>query len=231
MNRFQDLTNKNSLRSKIRKRRLKYLIKLINDIVSTEKITTIKICDLGGTYRYWIIFPFEKFNNVKFEITLVNLEKIITRESENYQQLSAHENVEFIEEIGDGCNLVHVKDNAYHLSHSNSVIEHVGDWSRIKAFGVESKRIGKYHFIQTPNFWFPIEPHYFLPFVQFFPRPMSTRIIMLFKKRSFDIATSNFDENRMLSKREFNFIYYDSHMITEWFFFLRKSFIAKSEVK
>lgn len=229
MNRHQDLTNKKSLRSMIRKKRVKHLVNLIDEIISTEGITKIRICDIGGTYRYWIIFPFEKFNKIKFEITLVNLQKIMAKESENYQQLFALENVEFIEEIGDGCNLSHVNDNEYHLSHSNSVIEHVGDWSRIKAFGAESKRIGKYHFIQTPNFWFPIEPHYFLPFIQYFPRPISTRLIMLFKKRNFDTATSNFDENRMLSKKEFKFIYQDSHLITEWFFLMKKSFIAISK--
>ena len=53
---------------------------------------------------------------------------------------------------------------------------------------------------------------------------------MIFKKRNFDRATANFEENRMLSKKEFYYLSSDSEHITEWFYFLRKSFIATSLV-
>lgn len=231
MNRHQDLTNKNSLRSKLRKKRVKHLVNLISLIISKEKLSTIKICDIGGTYRYWLIFPFEKFKDCSFEITLVNLANTIKSERENYSTLLNQTNVKFFEEIGNGCNMNNKEDNAYDLSHSNSVIEHVGNWSNIKDFSSETKRIGKYYFIQTPNYWFPIEPHYFLPLVHFFPRPIHTRLIMLLKKRNFDTATSNFEDNRMLSESEFKYVYKNSRHITEWYYFFKKSFIAISDIK
>jgi hypothetical protein len=53
---------------------------------------------------------------------------------------------------------------------------------------------------------------------------------MILKKRSFDKATSNFEENRMLSYKEFKSLYNKSSLITERFFFLNKSFIAKSKL-
>ena len=231
MNRHQDLTNPNSLRSKLRKKRVIHLNNFVKSIVSIENISTIKICDIGGTYRYWLNFPFEEYNRLDFEITLLNLEKTINSERENYKHLINRSNVKFFEEVGNGCDLSHKEDNTYHLCHSNSVIEHVGNWSNIKAFASESLRIGKYHFIQTPNYWFPVEPHYFLPLVHFFPRPIHTRLIMRFKKRDFNRATSNFEENRMLSKREFNYLYGESRIISEKYFFFKKSFIATSDVK
>jgi len=230
MSKHQDLTNTKSLRSKLRKKRIRHLVNFISFIIAKEKLKTIQICDIGGTYRFWLIFPFEKFNGINFEITLVNLEKTMKSEQEKYRKLINKSNIRFIEEIGNGCDMSHKEDNSYHLLHSNSVIEHVGGWSNIKKFVAESKRIGKRHFVQTPNYWFPIEPHYFLPLVHFFPRPIHTRLIMHFKKRNFDRATSNFEENRMLSKREFKYLYPDSRIIIEWFYFLKKSFTATSKL-
>lgn len=230
MSRMQDLTNPKSLRSKLRKKRLKYLLNLISSIITKEALTTVKICDIGGTYRYWIHFPFEKFEGINFEITLVNLEKRVLSEESNFKKLLNHPNVNFNSEVGNGCDMNHKEDNSYHLAHSNSVIEHIGNWSNIKDFAAETKRIGKFHFIQTPNFWFPIEPHYFMPFVHWFPRPTHTRLLMIFKKDNFDDATSQFDTNRMLSKKEFKFCYPDSKMTIERFFLLRKSFIVTSKL-
>lgn len=229
MNKYQDLTNPNSLRSKIRRKRVKHLIDFIKQIIDQKNLKTIKICDLGGTYRYWLVFPFLDFEEVNFEITLVNLEETIQLENENYQKLLNHSNLRFISEIGNGCDMSHKQDAFFHLTHSNSVIEHVGDWKKIKKFAKESQRIGKFFFIQTPNYWFPIEPHYVLPLVHFFPRPIHTKLLMIFKNRSFDEATSNFEENRMLSYKEFRFLYSKSTLIIERFL-LAKSFIAKSEL-
>lgn len=33
----------------------------------------------------------------------------------------------------------------------------------------EMRRVGKYFYLQTPNYWFPLEPHYRLPLIQFLP--------------------------------------------------------------
>jgi len=230
MSKHQDLTNPNSLRSKIRRRRVKHLVNFINQIIDLKNLNTIKICDLGGTYRYWMVFPFSDFKQVNFEITLVNIEEAIQSENENYQKLLNHSNLRFISEVGNGCDMSHKEDNVFHLTHSNSVIEHVGDWQNIKKFAKESQRIGCYFFVQTPSYWFPIEPHYVLPFVHFFPRPIHTKLLMILKKRSFDKATSNFEENPMLSYKEFKSLYNKSSLITERFFFLNKSFIAKSKL-
>jgi len=60
-------------------------------------------------------------------------------------------------------------DGAFDIAFSNSVIEHLSpaDWSR---FAAEVRRVSKRFFVQTPNKWFPIEPHVLLPGYQFLPR-------------------------------------------------------------
>lgn len=223
MEKTHPLNNPSSLRFKLRKNRSKHVVSLVKHIVSSEEIKVFRICDLGGTYRYWNVFPFEEFPDTTFEISLVNIMK------KSFKQEVQFKNVRFISMIGDGCKMDSTETDHYHICHSNSVIEHVGNWGRIKAFVQESKRIGKYFYVQTPNYWFPVEPHYMLPFVHFLPRPFHTSSLRLFKGLNFDRATENFDENRMLSRNEFKYLFPDSDHFTEWFV-LPKSFIATSKI-
>ncbi len=59
-------------------------------------------------------------------------------------------------------------DAEYDLVYSNSVIEHIGDASRRRfAQTLRERRIP--YIIQTPNRYFPIEPHYVFPLLQFAP--------------------------------------------------------------
>lgn len=53
---------------------------------------------------------------------------------------------------------------------SNAVIEHVGTFSDQKKFTDEVLKLAKRgYFITTPNVWFPMEPHYCIPFGQYIP--------------------------------------------------------------
>lgn len=51
------------------------------------------------------------------------------------------------------------QDNEFDAVFSNSVIEHVGDYEAQRQMANEIMRVGKRYFVQTPNFYFPIEPH------------------------------------------------------------------------
>ncbi len=67
----------------------------------------------------------------------------------------------------DGTNLPY-GDREFPVAFSNSVIEHVPKELQA-AFAAEVSRVADRYYVQTPNKWFPIEPHYQLPFVQFLP--------------------------------------------------------------
>lgn len=69
--------------------------------------------------------------------------------------------------VFDGCRLP-FPDKSFDLVFSNAVIEHVP--GRQKQFADEVMRVGKSWFVTTPNYWYPFESHYHLPFVQFLPR-------------------------------------------------------------
>ena len=72
---------------------------------------------------------------------------------------------------GDACDLSEYRDNEFDLAHSNSVVEHVGNFTRKKQFAAETQRVGRNYYVQSPNLWFPIDPHYMLPLVHWLPAP------------------------------------------------------------
>ncbi len=71
--------------------------------------------------------------------------------------------------VFDGCRLP-FPDKSFDLVFSNAVIEHILGEGRQVQFAREIMRVGKSWFVTTPNYWFPFESHYHLPFIQFLPR-------------------------------------------------------------
>jgi hypothetical protein len=68
----------------------------------------------------------------------------------------------------DACNLPdRIDSRRYDLVFSNSVIEHVGGHERRLRFAEAVHRLAPAHWIQTPYRYFPIEPHWIAPGMQF----------------------------------------------------------------
>jgi len=81
--------------------------------------------------------------------------------------------------VFDGCALP-FPDKSFDLVFSNAVIEHVLGEGRQARFAQEIMRVGKSWFVTTPNYWYPFESHYHLPFIQFLPRPLRREYNRLF---------------------------------------------------
>jgi hypothetical protein len=60
-------------------------------------------------------------------------------------------------------------DKSIDIAFSNSVLEHVGPAVAQARYASEIRRVAKRYFVQVPNRDFPIEPHYFIPFMQYLP--------------------------------------------------------------
>jgi Methyltransferase domain len=61
-------------------------------------------------------------------------------------------------------------DGKFDLVFCSAVVEHVGTAADQQSFVAELARVGKACYVTTPNRWFPIEVHTFLPLIHWLPQ-------------------------------------------------------------
>jgi hypothetical protein len=134
---------------------------------------TLRILDLGGRPDYWRRVGYRFLEIIGAQIVLLNVrEAEIATEDED-----APEGM-FRWEVGDARALDY-PDYTFDLCHSNSVIEHVGLWEDMASFAAETRRVAPSYYVQTPNFWFPVEPHFYaFPMNHWLPRPLRAKLMM-----------------------------------------------------
>ena len=217
------LTNYDSQKSpgsKFRAKRIRPLLQMIESIYKEKGSVTI--FDLGGTLQYWGIVSSKYLGDHNVSITIVNLPGTAMPED--------HGLFRFLE--ADACDLACFEDNSFDIAHSNSVVEHVGDWERMVKFSEEIKRLSKNYFCQTPNYWFPIEPHCMTPFFHWLPKPMRLQLVSNFqlghwsKATSIDDSVRIVESARLLNKKMMRALFSDASIVTERFAYLPKSFVA-----
>jgi SAM-dependent methyltransferase len=117
-------------------------------------------------------------------------------------------------------------DREFDVAFSNSVIEHVPK-ERQQAFADEIRRVSDRYFVQTPNRYFPIEPHYQLPLFQFVPRraqlAINRRISLGWRKRGPHVGET---EINLLSASQLRRLFPEAEIHRERILGLTKSLIA-----
>lgn len=114
---------------------------------------------------------------------------------------------------------------------SNSVIEHVGDWSAQRQFAREVRRLDAPYWVQTPNRNFPIEPHYLGIGVQWLPRSLAGPYARIASVRGWmpspdETLDDMLSSIRLLNAREVEELFPDGEIRRERFGPLVKSFTA-----
>lgn len=115
------------------------------------------------------------------------------------------------------------EDGSFAIAYSNSVIEHLAPADRPR-FADEVRRVAGRYFVQTPNRWFPVEPHVLLPFFQFLPEPQRRRLWGL------GVSRDEFSDIRLLDAAELRELFPDAVIVREHFGGLTKSLIAAGPV-
>lgn len=174
------------------------------------------VLDVGGNDYNW------RYVSRKLRVELLNL---------FIAPITIESPIEFNSVKGDATCLPY-DDHSFDIGFSNSVIEHVGTKERQIQFANEIRRIGKKLWVQTPAREFFIEPHFFTPFVHWFPRGPRKWIVHWFSLWSWfwhasrEESAAMVDELRLLSKREMQELFPDCRILTERFLFMPKSYIA-----
>ena len=137
----------------------------------------ISIIDVGGTNRFWEQRGWAGRDDV--QITLVNLE------AEERKHANVHPTA------GDATSLSDFADGSFDIAFSNSVIEHLFTVENQTKMANEIQRVGRAYWVQTPNFWFPVEPHFLVPIWHWLPE--DTRVAIL-RRRSVGWAGRTPDE-------------------------------------
>jgi SAM-dependent methyltransferase len=114
-------------------------------------------------------------------------------------------------------------DRAFSVAFSNSVIEHIPIADR-SAFASEVRRVADRYYVQTPNRYFPIEPHYQVPFFQFLPshvqKWINARLTLGWRGKG------GWEETRLLTARELRRLFPEATIHRERMFGLTKSLMA-----
>jgi Methyltransferase domain len=123
----------------------------------------LRILDVGGTNAFWENRGWQQRADV--QILTLNL---VAEEQQ-------HANIKPL--AGDATDLAEFGDRSIDIVFSNSVIEHLFTFESQRRMASEIQRVGKAFWVQTPNFWFPVEPHFHFVGWQWLPVAVRTSIL------------------------------------------------------
>jgi hypothetical protein len=165
MNRFLgsivDNRDEASLSATFRRRRFQLFLELIDPFPRP-----VLILDVGGVPRFWEVMGLA--GDPDYQVVLLN-KTILNVTQPNLRSV-----------VGDGANLGQFSDREFQAVFSNSVIEHLGSYERQQRMAAEVQRVGQCYFVQTPNRHFPLEPHFLVPFFQYFPQRLQIALVRHF---------------------------------------------------
>nr|WP_231126865.1 class I SAM-dependent methyltransferase [Motilibacter aurantiacus] len=120
------------------------------------------VVDLGGRTSTWASAPVRPRS-----VLVLNLERQPELPQEGWLRV----------EHGDACDLpAHLRGRSFDVVFSNSVLEHVGGHDRRLRFAESVHALAPRHWVQTPYRYFPVEPHWLFPGMQFLPLAAKAKI-------------------------------------------------------
>ena len=179
----------------------------------------IKILDVGGTQKFWNDMNFISREGV--EIVLLNLQE------QNTTDLG------FNSIVGSAIDLSKFENKSFDIVFSNSVIEHLYNFENQVKMANEVMRVGKLFFVQCPNKYFLIEPHFNLPYFQFYPFWVKHLIMKYTKlvrgrKYNMDEIHRTHNEIKLLSYIDLSKLFPGARIYKEKIFGFTKSFITNN---
>lgn len=198
--------------ARIRRKRFAFFLELMASVPRP-----IRVLDVGGTPLFWEMMGCPEG---EVEITLLNVAPTGT----------APEGIRVVE--GDARDMAQFAAAEFDVVFSNSVIEHVGSSQEQQRMAEEVQRVGRRYFVQTPDRYCPVEPHFLVPFFQFFPIAFRVFLLRRFSVGWYPRLSSREEAEgvarsiRLLSRRELRGLFPDGSVRRERLWGMPYSLIA-----
>lgn len=179
-------------------------------------LEAMSVLDLGGTEHYWRSAPVKPSS-----VVLLN----------QYRQQT---DLSWVTSVaGDACDPpTEVRASRFDLVVSNSTIEHVGGHVRRQQFADTVRKAAPRAWVQTPNRYFPMEPHWMMPGGQFLPPGVRAALVKRWPLRPSGFPSDVRDAVRevleidLLSRTQLAWYFPDATILSERVLGLPKSLIA-----
>jgi hypothetical protein len=212
-----------NLDNPFRKTRFAFFRKLVDEILAEHR--HCRILDIGGEADYWQVYAQDIMADPRVSISLLNVSFPDANDD-------SPADCKFARIVGDARCLEGIANKSYDIAHSNSVIEHVGNWTDMRAMGEQVHRVARVHYIQTPYWGFPVDPHNRTPFFHWLPEQFRYRLV-LSRDLGFWSRANNVDEamrkvqsSYLLDRRQFAALFPTSSIYSEIVYGVTKSLIA-----
>lgn len=187
-------------------------------------IKKMAVLDLGGTVVHWQTSPVRPKSVVVLNLLSEELERNAPNaRSNDFDWITAVQ--------GDALDPPALLRNAgFDLVYSNSLIEHLGGHARRCDFASVVHAMAPHHWVQTPYRYFPIEPHWLFPGLQFLPQRARASAIRHWPlapaRPNPEQAIRDVLEVELLSTTEMKYYFPGSEIIRERVLGLTKSITA-----
>ena len=129
----------------------------------------MRVVDLGGEVASWAAAPL-----MPKSLTLLNF----GTESDQNAKTEIYRDTPIESITGDACTPPEALfEREFDLVYCNSVIEHVGGHYRRVQLADTVHRLAPHHWVQTPNRYFPVEPHFVAPGFQYLPTGLRAKAL------------------------------------------------------
>lgn len=204
----------NSVGERARARRWELFVSLFPDVEDMH------VVDLGGTVEAWERAPISPGH-----VTVLNLFEPGVSDCDWITPVT-----------GDACDAVDVLQrevgrSSFDIAFSNAVLEHVGGHANRARLAHSVRALAPRHWVQTPYRYFPVEPHWLFPGMQFLPLAARARVARSWPlshspAKTMDDARSAVLWTDLVGLTEMRYCFPDSRILHERMAGLTKSIIA-----
>lgn len=216
LRRLVDNADPNSLAAAMRRKRFRIFLELLDGAAHSLN-RPVRILDVGGSETFWEVMGYATSEH---HITLLNLTASPTR------------NERITSVAGDARDMSRFSDGQFDIVFSNSVIEHVGTLAGQSRMAREIQRVAPLYFVQTPSFFFPLEPHFLFPFFHWLPRKLRVLLVRRFSLGWYGRVPDAEEASRLvrgirlMKRSELRALFPAASILTEKFFGFTKSYIV-----